>query len=280
MPANDIPQAPAAPVSGSGKGLWQSAVDGLVTICMSLPVALRALIAFSALGLIGLLVYQKYVKPPADNGAARSILSVSSNSQYTGGTADPSHAGADNSNPQNVEANHKSAEDDAAYKWHFDHQEDSPPEVALGDAGNPNEYLHYKYFAKSDKCLYVRRKEGNNEYSQWLSDPLYSSHDIDRGPSRTAHTTQILRPEQASLMARLWDALLPQVFAAPPQAANCQNPHPGTFQYWWGTPLDSCRSPMYRQFQDGCTHYQVYNRCASSWENQINWTVCKPGPHH
>ena len=38
-------------------------------------------------------------------------------------------------------------------------------------------------------------------------------------------------------------------------------------------------SPMYRQFQDGCTHYQIYNRCANAWDARIYWTTCQAGPH-
>jgi len=63
------------------------------------------------------------------------------------------------------------------------------------------------------------------------------------------------------------------------QSGNCINPHPGEFKYWWGTPTDKCNSPMYRQFQDGCTHYQIYNRCANAWDARIFWTTCQAGPH-
>jgi hypothetical protein len=59
----------------------------------------------------------------------------------------------------------------------------------------------------------------------------------------------------------------------------CQNPHPGAFKYWWGPPFDQCQSPMYRQFGDGCTHYQIFNRCANVWDPRIFWTFCKPPPH-
>jgi len=258
---------------GGSKGPIQAAIDGLVQIAMSLPMALRALIAFGMLAMVGLVVYEKS-KVPESGGLPPVVQTATNNQPYWGGTADPGHAGADNTNPQNIEAAHKSAEDDAAYKWHFDHP-DNTQEIALGDGSNPNEFLHYKYFAKSDKCLYIRRKEGNKEYSQWLPNPVFSQHSIDQST-----VSRRVEPRNEPKSNWLWAQIATTAFAATPQAANCQNPHPGTFRYWWGKPVDSCRSPMYRQFQDGCTHYQIYNRCSNAWENEINWTFCTAGGHH
>ncbi|MBZ5511658.1 MAG: hypothetical protein LAN70_10880 [Acidobacteriia bacterium] len=60
--------------------------------------------------------------------------------------------------------------------------------------------------------------------------------------------------------------------------AGCLNPHPGPFRSWWG-PASGCWAPFYRQWNDGCTHYQMYNACTGQWDPRINWTACV-AQHH
>lgn len=63
-----------------------------------------------------------------------------------------------------------------------------------------------------------------------------------------------------------------------PVQAGCLNPHPWGFRTWWG-PANGCIAPFYRQWNDGCTHYQLYNACNGLWDPGINWTFCA-GQHH
>jgi hypothetical protein len=233
---------------------------------------------------------------PALPGAPPSISSSDQPVQYVGGRSDPSHPGAQNDIPQNLEAAHKAAEDEAAVKWHFTNLAvDNPPEIPIVADTDANNYLRYRYFGKSDKCVFIDRRENGVDTEQWARDPTYHKHDIE-----APNTSGVQHPRSAQagseagkLIFGLLDKLTPtalastessdQRLAAPEQGGGpeyCVNPHPGNFRYWWGPPIDQCNSPMYRQFDDGCTHYQVYNRCANAWDVRIFWTYCHPPPHN
>jgi uncharacterized protein YeaO (DUF488 family) len=60
---------------------------------------------------------------------------------------------------------------------------------------------------------------------------------------------------------------------------NCLNPHPGAFRSWYGE-KNGCWVAVYRQWPDGCTHYQWYNACNGIWDAYPNgapkvyWTSC------
>jgi hypothetical protein len=58
-----------------------------------------------------------------------------------------------------------------------------------------------------------------------------------------------------------------------PIQGSCANPHAGPFNNWWG-PANGCWAPLWRQWRDGCTHYQMYNTCNGQWDPQIHWTFC------
>lgn len=65
---------------------------------------------------------------------------------------------------------------------------------------------------------------------------------------------------------------------------TCQNPHPGNFRWSYGG-QNGCWVQVWRQFTDGCTHYQWFNTCGNYWalnpdgSPQIFWTYCKGYPH-
>lgn len=65
---------------------------------------------------------------------------------------------------------------------------------------------------------------------------------------------------------------------ASPQG-QCLNPHPGQFRSWYGE-KNGCWVAVYREWQDGCTHYQWYNACYNYWDTHPNgapkvyWTRC------
>ena len=154
--------------------------------------------------------------------------------------------------------------------------------MAIVDVDKDN-YQHYRYYSNTDKCVYVIRVEVGKIYHQWIKDPLYHNHDVHKAWSSSRPV--LLPPESFSATVMLapagaWKFPADALQAAPVQAQNCVNPHPGNFKYWWGPPFDSCNSPMYRQFGDGCTHYQIYNRCANAWDSRIFWTFCHPAPHY
>ena len=54
---------------------------------------------------------------------------------------------------------------------------------------------------------------------------------------------------------------------------RCLNPHPGPFRSWPGQ-QNGCLVQVWRQWQDGCTHFQWANNCNGSWDPQIYWTYC------
>ena len=268
-------------------GVTHAIVDACLTVLMSLPVACRAMVVLSALAGGTVFLYGKYwplVEPPP---RVIGQFPLEDPGAYTNGRPDPRHAGADSRNPQNQEADHKAAEDAEAYKWHFNHQsEDNPPEMAIGSDTDARNYIHYRFFEKTDRCVFVKRRADGNDLTQWVRDPKHHMHDFDSHGHTAAQAREMSTPSLAS--AFLLDSFAPVLSAASlpttPMAeggasGNCVNPHPGEFKYWWGTPTDKCNSPMYRQFQDGCMHYQIYNRCANAWDARIFWTTCQAGPH-
>jgi hypothetical protein len=230
--------------------------------------------------------------PPT--GAPPAISVTQGGTHYTGGEPGlpkPGSPPADNNNPQNKEAAHQAAEYDRANGYHFDHvNEENPHELPIGTDVNADNYLHYRYFEKTDKCIWINRREGGVDHKQWIKDPLNHLHDVDVHESVEIERSSRVLNASGGRYSDLFPDLIPAASAQsvipsqsplePVQANFCVNPHPGTFRYWWGQPFDACNSPMYRQFSDGCTHYQIYNRCANSWDGRIFWTFCHPPPHN
>ncbi|HWW14727.1 MAG TPA: hypothetical protein VN310_08715 [Candidatus Dormibacteraeota bacterium] len=300
-------------------------IDGFFALIRTLPAWLRAFVIVAILIGGGVFAYEEYFKkeapaPPVATTAASSSTSstaaqVTNNiilqgpaaappagappaisvtqggTHYTGGLSDPGNPHADNNNPQNKEAAHQAAEYDRANGYHFDHVNDeNPPEQSIGTDINADNYLHYRYFEKTDKCIWINRRQAGVNHKQWIKDPLNHLHDVDIHESvELERSSKLLAESSAARSSELFPDLIPAASAQsaipsesllePVQANFCVNPHPGTFTYWWGQPIDACNSPMYRKFTDGCTHYQIYNRCANSWDGRIFWTFCHPPPH-
>lgn len=131
-----------------------------------------------------------------------------------------------------------------------------------------NKNLPILQYYTSDGCVFVHRHNGSHEFDQWLPDPTLSTQ--ARGPS-----SAISQPAPKQIRA---GASLSYVSAAPPrlltvQAGHCLTPHPGPFRWWWGAP-NGCWVPMFRQFQDGCTHHQMFNSCGNYWDMNIMWDRC------
>jgi hypothetical protein len=60
---------------------------------------------------------------------------------------------------------------------------------------------------------------------------------------------------------------------------KCLNPHPYQFKSWYGQ-ANGCWVQVWRQWTDGCTHYQSYDKCHNVWDlnpdrtPRVNWTCC------
>jgi hypothetical protein len=223
--------------------------------------------------------------PAQPSSAAEGLITTQ---PYSGGTKIPGPHDQNNL-PQNREADDKSKEDSVAWTWHHaDHSsEDGGNEKAItasdqnGIDADPDNYVHSRYYSKTDKCVEILRREGGELLpSQWIKDRRYHKHDIHPVSSSLDQPTHTEVAEALAFVQL--DDLFPfqKLQMKPTQAQFCINPHPGNFRYWWGTPFDGCNSPMYRQFSDGCTHYQIYNRCANAWDPQIYWTFCHPPAHY
>jgi hypothetical protein len=289
----DVPNPTANPQANPSGGSLAAAVNGLIQVVMSLPVWLRAVVIVMLLAGASAFVYLKYLRPPAPTPTQKEPVAVATDSSVyfsRPGVPDPNHPLP--TDPQTTEARDKAAEDEAAFQYHFVHVNDeNPPLVALGPDTDSSNSLHYRYYASTDRCLFIDRTESGAHFTQWLQDPQFHFHNIHHTAAQAA-----VRLSPASIPADdpplLPSRFIPSLIIAPPlhlgqptsaggpaQAGFCVNPHPGQFRYWWGPPRDQCNSPMYRQFADGCTHYQLYNRCANAWDGRINWTVCNRPPH-
>jgi hypothetical protein len=61
---------------------------------------------------------------------------------------------------------------------------------------------------------------------------------------------------------------------------RCLNPHPGRFQAAQGQRVDRCWMEVWRNFEDGCQHVQMFNTCTNGWATnpdgtpQVRWTRC------
>jgi hypothetical protein len=218
---------------------------------------------------------------PPEPGAPRAVESAQINTPYTGGTLARAPGNA-NAAPQNIEAEHSLLEDGLASNFHMENlSTDNPVEQTISQTDADN-YIHYKLFAL-DRCIWLNRRVAGVNHWQWIKDPQYHKHDVQRAASKESTRGRHLTPTDtrsidplevpASLKPRLVNIRANLALPVAVQG-RCMNPHPGQFTYWWGPPFDQCNSPLYRQFQDGCTHYQIYNRCANSWDARIFWTYC------
>jgi hypothetical protein len=182
-------------------------------------------------------------------------------------------------------------QDDAHSRWHEEHPEDSPEMKKVFQIADDN-YLGYKFYANSDRCVFVIRRENGVTTSRWLRDPISQSAAAGAGHHAEAgdHASQ---SADASVLARVFDGLIPSAEAAAPltsparagvllqsvQAGCVQGTHPGQFTWWWGPPENQCWTPMFRQWKDGCKHYQRFNKCSNAWDDTIHWVSCTAGPH-
>lgn len=152
------------------------------------------------------------------------------------------------------------------------------------------------YF-ESDGCIAIKRPGPTLPYLdhpldnvEWSLGPSYKSQ--ANLPTQLPSSTSLERHDSQSPSVSLECSLAPtpsengQTTSSSQRRkprflkvqAGCRNPHPWPFQSWWG-PANGCFAPLYRKWNDGCTHYQIYNSCIGQWDPRIYWTYCNPNHH-
>lgn len=122
----------------------------------------------------------------------------------------------------------------------------------------------------SDGCVSVTYKGGG------LSATVPAPHFIRKidQPSEPApgRISQASSPAELAIVA----ALHAEALAQP----RCLNPHPGNFNSSYGQ-RNGCWVQVFRQFADGCVHYQWLNTCSNAWDvnpdgsPRVYWTQCR-----
>ncbi len=152
---------------------------------------------------------------------------------------------------------------------------------------------------RSDGCVWVIRRTRHGLIPRWFPDPSKISPPPRPEPEEGVVRGASLAP--GLTMPRSESPVPPQALAQPiafspapfhrgGQMAlaqpgsdckrRCQNPHPGEFSSWEGE-RDGCWVKVWRQWRDGCTHYQWFNICYSYWDSdergqpRVYWTCCK-----
>jgi hypothetical protein len=176
-----------------------------------------------------------------------------------------------------------------------------------GDWVHKDDDLIVTHYA-SDGCVSVLRMQaGQAGEPQWNKDPARAGQQpqapgaVDGGkeaeltiPNELVPTAKNnpyrFKPPNAGTVAQLRTIELnvtsalemqPGFFTAAvlPASGRCLNPHPGKFKSWSGK-VQGCWMQVWRRWDDGCTHYQWFNTCASTWDAdahgkpRLYWTVC------
>jgi hypothetical protein len=145
-------------------------------------------------------------------------------------------------------------------------------------------------YYSSDGCLHIKRSHGgatlygiSDTQDLWIPDPSRQNNaklPVNPPDDITEHRpSKDLKAHQAPNKPILREVSLHAGKARIKRVqAGCVNPHPWPFRSWWG-PANGCFAPLYRQWNDGCVHYQVYNACSGIWDPNIYWTFCS-AQHH
>jgi hypothetical protein len=169
---------------------------------------------------------------------------------------------------------------------------------------SPNDYFGYKIFP-SDKCLLIARIEKGQGTSEWLPDPnrtvaaLETLQDIPLTPrhfvkpqSQTPNVQVSEAPFDGNdgplrLRPAVFNSLtdeqpglaqLPPSIDKAPVQGTCLNPHPGPFSAVWGAYINQCQQPLYRRWNDGCAHVQMFDHCQNVW-GPVVWQYCAANHH-
>lgn len=172
----------------------------------------------------------------------------------------------------NHEIDHLSNPIDEAVRWTIFEKK------ASGD------YWGYKLLP-SDGCLLVTRVENNSALSQWVRDPLRPAPSASASHGQTvtlAARDDLAQPEFGSAFYRLADlrGIAQEQGPVPlrPVQGTCMNPHPWIFQETWGAYINQCQQPVFRRWNDGCTHVQMFDHCQNIW-GPVVWQFCAISHH-
>jgi hypothetical protein len=105
---------------------------------------------------------------------------------------------------------------------------------------------------------------------------------IQRQTRNGTRTKLVLDLARAVSLQREAPAKLGWVPVAQAQQAcqrGCLNPHPGEFRWWYGQRSGDWVE-VWRQWPEGCTHFQMFNVQTRAWDSnpdgsaKVRWTCC------
>jgi hypothetical protein len=100
--------------------------------------------------------------------------------------------------------------------------------------------------------------------------------DLTLDPQKMASRVSLKAFDTKSWPVAILDGIAPRLEAQ----GRCVNPHSGPFNSWYGA-RNGCLVQVWRQWQDGCTHYQMLNSCNGYWDTnpngspRLSWTACR-----
>lgn len=118
-----------------------------------------------------------------------------------------------------------------------------------------------------DKCVLIQRRVGGRVLTKLVPD-------LDRLSNLQTHAdTHAPAPATESLLAK---AIMPTLAA---EGRCVSGMHAGRFTTEYGA-RDGCWIEVWRTFEDGCRHSQMFNSCGGFWDTnldgspKISWTHC------
>ncbi len=247
-----------------------STFDFLLALFSQSPPWLRTVVVLVIFTAAGIGIYKWLSGRPQSSTAQASEQTPYPMSH--GQRTDP--PGSANDVPGNIAATKHISDDDEHFKWHALHEQHEP-EWNIISKVDDNNFVEYKYYRDTDRCILLLRKQNGDPSFQWAREVRFGENAKSERP--TSHVTDLL-VETASASPQ--EPLNHSETHLLPVQVGCVNPHPGQFQWWWAPSSDPCWSPMYRKFADGCTHHQMFNRCYNTWDPNVVWDTCPGGPRH
>jgi len=89
------------------------------------------------------------------------------------------------------------------------------------------------------------------------------------GPGLTPEKQALAVAPDASILNLVRRASIVPDRSSSEGAGGCLNPHPGRFTEQ-SQPAGQCVTKVFRYFEDGCYHYQLYNPCSGTWDVTAN----------
>jgi len=134
-------------------------------------------------------------------------------------------------------------------------QRDETP-VSFADGTKVTVFHH-----RSDGCDQIVRHIPTRQRTDglWIFGPELTP-EKQRSSSETPNVRDLV--VRASLFP---EVTLSAAGASTEGAGQCRDPHPGRFREE-SQPAGRCATKVFRYFEDGCSHYQLFNPCAGTWD--------------